>query len=446
MASKNFLNNLTIPSPCNADWNSMKGNDQSRFCAHCNLDVHNLSQMTHRQAQRLVNKSQGRLCVQFLPGPNGPRTLPLVHKIHRLGRRASRLAAGAFTATLSVTSAVAQSSLNSPASNLNPPSATQSALRLTTGGSIVGTVTDQNGAVIPGATVFVSNGELQISLYTSTNNDGQFRIDSLQQGIYSVRIEAPGFVPEQIAELYVAASGDARVEKFLRVAGLEETVDIYSESSSETVVLGGAMSVIQPENPFIRAAQEDNLEKLTDLIAGMDVNLRDEVSHTTALEHAVGNANREMVQLLLSAGANVNARNDQGQTVLMMLDEDATSDLIWDLVNAGAQVNLKDQNGNTALMQAASDSNLEAIKTLFDAGAEVDARNDKGETALMLAASDGDVTVVRALVLAGADISAHDEDDNTALSLSQENNHSAVFRFLKSKGAIETVALKKKDE
>ena len=445
MASKNFLNNLTIPSPCNADWNSMKGNDQIRFCAHCNLDVHNLSQMTHRQAQRLVNKSQGRLCVQFIPGPNGPRTLPLVHKIHRLGRRASRLAAGAFTATLSVTSAVAQSSLSSPSSNLNPPNATQPNLQWTTGGSIVGTVSDQNGAVISGATVSVSSGDLQISLYTSTGYDGQFRIESLPEGIYNVRIEAPGFAPEQMAAVYLRAGGDARVDKTLRVAGLEESVEINSHTES-FVMGGGAVSIILPDNPFIRAAQEDNLETLTDLIAGMDVNLRDEVSHTTALEHAVGNANREMVQLLLSAGANVNARNEGGQTVLMMLDEDATTDLIWDLINAGAQVNLKDQNGNTALMQAARDSNLEAIKTLLDAGAEVDARNDEGETALMLAASDGDVTVVRALVLAGADITAHDEDDNTALSLSQENNHSAVFRFLRSKGAIETVALKKKDE
>lgn len=51
MASKNFLNNLTIPSPCTADWNSMVGNDQVRFCEHCSLDVHNISLLTRRQAE-----------------------------------------------------------------------------------------------------------------------------------------------------------------------------------------------------------------------------------------------------------------------------------------------------------------------------------------------------------------------------------------------------------
>jgi len=43
MAPKNFLKNLTIPSPCTADWDSMIGNDQVRFCGHCSLKVHNLS-------------------------------------------------------------------------------------------------------------------------------------------------------------------------------------------------------------------------------------------------------------------------------------------------------------------------------------------------------------------------------------------------------------------
>ena len=54
MPRKLFLKNITIPSPCSADWNSMKGNDQVRFCEHCDLSVHNLSQMTRHQAERLV--------------------------------------------------------------------------------------------------------------------------------------------------------------------------------------------------------------------------------------------------------------------------------------------------------------------------------------------------------------------------------------------------------
>jgi hypothetical protein len=100
---------ITIPAPCDADWDSMIGNDQVRFCEHCNLHVTDLSAMTRQQAMSLVARSQGRLCVRFIQRPDGgilTRTLP--EKFYRISRRASRIAAGAFTATLSLSSAAAQ--------------------------------------------------------------------------------------------------------------------------------------------------------------------------------------------------------------------------------------------------------------------------------------------------------------------------------------------------
>ena len=446
MAAKNFLNNVTINSPCSADWNSMIGNDQVRFCEHCSLDVHNLSEMTRSQAERLVARSNGRLCIRYHHDPSGrPATLPVGQKLHRISRRVSRIAAGAFTATLSVTSAVAQSSSNYQSGNSNPPNATKQVTRWALGASIVGTVTDQNGAVIPGATVFVSNSDGSVALYASTGFDGQFRIDGLEPGSYQLRVQAPGFAADETAGIYLQANGEARADRTLRVAEIEETVDIESGTIS-VVSMGGAMSFVAPEHPFVRAAQEDNLEALASLIAGIDVNLRDKLSNTTALEHAVRNADREMVQLLLSSGATVDLKNASGETVLMMFDDDATSDLMWDLINAGANVNQKDVAGNTPLMQAASTNNLEALKTLLDAGAEVDIKNKEGRTALMLAASEGSVNIVRALVLAGADINITDEDNMNALAHASDNDHSPVVRFLKSKGAVETVAKAEKEE
>ena len=447
MAPKNFLNTLTIPSPCTADWDSMIGNDRVRFCEHCNLEVHNLSMMTRNQAQRIVSRSNGRLCVRYRHDSSGrPITLPMGQKLHRIGRHVSRIAAGAFTATLSVTSAVAQNSASSQSGSWNPPHTTQPNARWALGSSIAGTVTDQNGAVIPGATISLSNAELQVALYASTDFNGQFRIESLQAGVYKLRIEAPGFAADQTDGVYAQANGETRVDRTLNVATIEETVDVEDTTKVELSSGGGMVAFIAPESPFVRAAQQDNLEALTALIAGMDVNLRDKRSGTTALEHAVKNANREMVQLLLSAGANVNAKNPEGETVLMMLDDDATGDLVWDLLNARADVNLKDKSGTTALMQIAVSNNLEALKTLLDAGAEVNARNKLGRTALMLAASEGFVNNVRALVLAGADINVTDKDNMDALAHASENDHTAVVRFLKAKGAMETVAQVEKEQ
>jgi carboxypeptidase family protein/ankyrin repeat protein len=450
MAPKHFLNNVTVPSPCTEDWNSMTGNDQIRFCKHCDLDVHNLSQMTRSQAQRLIDRSNGRLCVRYHHDSAGqPLTLPVRQKLHRIGQRTSRIAAGAFTATLSVTSAVAQNSTSSQSANWNPPNAAQQDTRWTLGSSIVGTITDQNGAVISGATIFLSNDDMSVSLYVSTDLNGQFKIESLQLGVYNLRIEAPGFAAEQTAAVYLQANGETRVDRMLSIAKIEETVDVISRRRNNGFVIdgvGGAVAFIAPEHPFVRAAQEDNLETLLALIAGMDVNIRDKHSGTTALEHAVRNANREMVQLLLAFGANVNAKNADGETIMMLLDSDATSELVWDLLNAEADVNLKSESGATALMRAAVSNNLEALKILLDAGAEVNTKDKAGRTALMLAASEGLVNNVRALVLAGTDINAIDEDDMDALAHAAENNHAVVVRFLKSKGAMEIVARVQKDE
>ena len=447
MPPKLFLKNLTIPSPCSADWNSMKGNNQVRFCEHCDLSVHNLSQMTRHQAERLVARSNGRLCVQFVPDANGNPLLSQAGlKLHRISRRASRIAAGAFTATLSVTSAVAHSSQNSQGwqvGHSESPTVSQPTAKFGLGATLVGTLTDQMGAVIPGATIGLSSDRLKLALYASSDDSGQFRIDNLEAGVYSIRIEAPGFAAEEVGTVYVQANGETRVDRTLKVAAIEANLEVEGGESERYVQLGGVVAFVEPAHPFVKAAMNDNIEALAALISETDVNMRDKQSGTTALEHAVRNANREMVQFLLLAGADPNARDADGQTVLMRLDEDATSDLVWDLINSGAKVNLQDEGGNTALMEAASSKNVDTIKVLLDAGARLETKNEQGRTALMFAAGAGYVNSVRALIIAGADMTKLDKENKDALAHAIEENNRAVIRLLKSRGALETLAAAK---
>src|SRR5260370_22542525 len=92
------LDQITIPKPCDADWDSMTGNDQVRFCEHCNLHVNNLSSMTRRDAMRLVARSKGRLCVRYIQRLDGGwLTKGVPQNLHRISRRVSPIAAGAFT-------------------------------------------------------------------------------------------------------------------------------------------------------------------------------------------------------------------------------------------------------------------------------------------------------------------------------------------------------------
>ena len=62
---KNPLAGVRVAAPCQADWNQMMGDERVRFCSECNLNVYNLSAMTRSEAETLIARSEGRLCVKF---------------------------------------------------------------------------------------------------------------------------------------------------------------------------------------------------------------------------------------------------------------------------------------------------------------------------------------------------------------------------------------------
>src|ERR1700750_2402560 len=101
---------LSVQSPCEADWDSMEGNEEVRFCTHCEKSVHNVSAMTRKDAMRFVRANAGGVCVRFYSDPKGRTLHANEGKLHRITRRASKAAAGAFGAVVALSStALAQS-------------------------------------------------------------------------------------------------------------------------------------------------------------------------------------------------------------------------------------------------------------------------------------------------------------------------------------------------
>lgn len=439
------LDQIRIESPCEADWDSMIGNDQIRFCSHCRLTVNNLSEMTPKVIRRLLAESNGRLCVRYYQQPStslsaSPPTM--LHKI--IGRRASRIAAGAFTAALSLSSAVVE---NASAGQASRPETVVSSLRsdyLTgLGCSITGTITDPNGAAINGATIVLSNEDKSVVLATSSNAEGHYRFELLQPGSYALTIQAMGFATMEGA-VYLPPDGEQRVDRALRVDGVQ---DEAVQGTERRIVTMGAMAVSLPSDPLVRAAREDNIEEVQEaLLNGAKVNSRDKATQETALECAARNGNREILQLLIRSGADVNLVDNVGQTALMQIGEQATSDIVWDLINAGAKVNLADHDGDTALTEAASSNDSDVVKTLLDAGAQVNQQNNDGQTALMKAAENGNVNNVRLLIRAGADFNLRDKDGMTAMTYARARNNATVIRLLHSYGAAEGTAKKEPED
>ncbi len=450
MSAKKFVDNLTINSPCTADWDSMIGNDQVRFCEHCALSVNNLSEMTQKEALRLVEESNGRICIRYIRTPDGRvRTKP-TSQMHRIGRRASRIAAGAFSGSLSISCAAAAmlrpNASAMQASNAVAGRTLSSTEHASIGGTIAGMVFDQNGAVISGASVTLGTEQSNYAAGRVTGSDGTYKFDGLAAGIYRLKIDAPGFESGEVTDINLLDKGELKIDRTLSIARIEAEVEIQMGEGREETVTSGAGVMVLPTLPLVKAAHADDLEAVQSLVTRENVNIRDKATDFTALEYAALNGNREMVQLLLSMGADVNARDKKGQTPLMMLGVDATSDLVWELINTGAKVNLRDKDGDTALIQMAERDNVEVLRALLEAGAKIDARNNEGKTALIIAASEGLVNSVRILINAGADISARDNDGKSALTFAIKEGHKPAIRLLRSLGALDPPPPKEEKE
>ena len=92
------------------------------------------------------------------------------------------------------------------------------------------------------------------------------------------------------------------------------------------------------------------------------------------------------------------------------------------LIAHGADVNAKDNDGETALMIAASQSNPKILTVLLEAGADIDAQNKKGETALMAAAARANLDELKILLVHGADPKLRDEAGKLAVDIAREGS------------------------
>jgi Carboxypeptidase regulatory-like domain len=117
-------------------------------------------------------------------------------------------------------------------------------------GSIQGTVTDQNGAVVPNASITITNKATGQSSKISSGGSGSYASGALIPGDYEVRIEAKGFrtqvltIPVQVGNI---ATGSAK----LTVGTSNEVVEVTSSAvtiNTEQATVQGVLSTEQIEN------------------------------------------------------------------------------------------------------------------------------------------------------------------------------------------------------
>jgi ankyrin repeat protein len=160
--------------------------------------------------------------------------------------------------------------------------------------------------------------------------------------------------------------------------------------------------------------QQDRLDIIQALIsAGANVNAKNRYG-TTPLVLAATTGNAAVTEALLKAGAEVRLKVPETGSVLITAARTGNPEVIKLLLTAGAEVNFTERfSGQTALMWAAAEGHSEAVKTLIAGGASVAAQARDKKTALFFAVRRGDLSLVNALLAAGADVNARIEPEET---------------------------------
>src|SRR5262245_52466766 len=92
--------------------------------------------------------------------------------------------------------------------------------------TLLGEVTDSSGAVVPGATVTVTNVATGISLTTVTNERGIYSLPGLRPGAYSIAIELQGFSKFVRGGVTLQVAQVLRLDAKLETGNVTETVQV----------------------------------------------------------------------------------------------------------------------------------------------------------------------------------------------------------------------------
>jgi ankyrin repeat protein len=198
---------------------------------------------------------------------------------------------------------------------------------------------------------------------------------------------------------------------------------------------------------LIQAAKDGNLQTVQTLLTDATdestlvcpelslVNARDN-DGKTVLGWSAYKGHTEIVKLLFEKGAEVDSKTSKGVTALMMATDQNYIDITKLLLMKGADVNAKTtDNGQTALMTAVQKGHVAIVGLLLENGAEIDVKNNKGATALMVASLQGYTEIVNILLKKGADVNVKIDNGLTALEVARRNGHTDIVQLLEKAGA-----------
>ncbi len=238
----------------------------------------------------------------------------------------------------------------------------------------------------------------------------------------------------------VEAKDVRRLEKLLSGGVLRSAVDVNFRHGRQRMTL-------------LHHAATDGTKEIVEVLLrhGADVNAVTKTGRDNALHYAISWSNSlDIATMLVDAGAIIDLRMSGGGTCLSHAAYRGNTQGVEFLLQHGAVADLQDEGGNTALYSAAMGGRSGTVKLLIEHGADVNIRNKKGRTPLH-AALQGSIDwwkrikeyakVVKILVSSGADVNIPDATGTSVLDVAIGFKHDGLIKFLKKRGALEGATL-----
>lgn len=257
------------------------------------------------------------------------------------------------------------------------------------------------------------------------------RVDAIAELVRSdLDVDSAG--PDGLTPLYLAsARGDHEAVRLLVNAGADPNVLLNDEEARRRE---GAL--LFAWTPLMAAARLGHVLALQVLIdAGAELEARD-LQQRTPLHLAAEAGHLEVVRALVRAGAVLDADDNHRHTAAVFAAQAGHDAVVNLLREAGAADTSEADLGPIALVAAASRGELSRVRTLLGRGVPVDGRDPWKRTALRMAASANHLEVVRALLDAGASVNPWPRETGpTPLSQAVDLAHLEVVEELLRRGA-----------
>ncbi|HEX6887732.1 MAG TPA: ankyrin repeat domain-containing protein, partial [Candidatus Nanopelagicales bacterium] len=209
----------------------------------------------------------------------------------------------------------------------------------------------------------------------------------------------------------------------------------YASLAEILRVAGDAAPIEDPDVALLRAARGGDADAAALAIrAGADLEARDDNDRTPLLL-AAANDRVPVARLLVALGADPDALDDRHDTPWLVTGVTGSVRMLEALLPADPDLTIRNRFGGTALIPASERGHADYVARVLQTGIDVDHVNDLGWTALLEAVILGDggpehQQVVRLLLAAGADTTIPDRDGRTALDHARAKGYTEIVRLL----------------